>query len=106
MQFTPEHAQLSRHGGTSFVENEINPYVDSRMGEGRASSPRTQVFKKLGDLGLLGLKYPEEFGGAGAGLQLLDGDGRGAGHCYLRRRAHGHWRADRYVHPGAGALWQ
>jgi citronellyl-CoA dehydrogenase len=27
--------------------------------------PSHEVFKKLGNLGLLGLKYPEEYGGAG-----------------------------------------
>ncbi len=32
---------------------------------GGAQFPSHQVFKKLGDLGLLGLKYPTEFGGMG-----------------------------------------
>jgi citronellyl-CoA dehydrogenase len=76
----------------------------SPSGKGRAV-PAHEVFKKLGNLGLLGLKYPEEYGG-GPGLQLLDGDGRGAGRLRLRRRADGHRRADRHVHAGPGALRQ
>jgi citronellyl-CoA dehydrogenase len=32
---------------------------------GRRDLPGHEVFKKLGDLGLLGLKYPEEYGGMG-----------------------------------------
>jgi citronellyl-CoA dehydrogenase len=34
------------------------------MGEGR-HLPRHEVFKKMGDLGLLGIKYPTEYGGMG-----------------------------------------
>ena len=76
-----------------------------RVGSGRAV-PAHEVFKKLGDLGLLGLKYPEEYGGAGLDFSYSHGDGRGAGPVQLRRRADGHRRADRHVHAGAGALRQ
>src|SRR5450830_1209108 len=36
------------------------------------------------------------------GLQLRPGHDRDPGPHRLRRRAHGDWRADRHVHPGAG----
>jgi citronellyl-CoA dehydrogenase len=62
MKFTPEHRQLE-DTVVKFVQKEINPFVAEW--EGAEQFPSHEVFKKLGDLGLLGLKYPEEFGGAG-----------------------------------------
>jgi citronellyl-CoA dehydrogenase len=62
MQFTQEHEELKRTV-ERFVENEINPYVDEW--EEAGIFPAHQLFKKLGDLGLLGLTKPEAFGGAG-----------------------------------------
>jgi len=62
MNLTPEHRALS-DTVTRFVEKELNPFVPGW--EKAEQFPAHEVFKKLGDLGLLGLKYPEEFGGAG-----------------------------------------
>ena len=62
MQLTTEHRQID-DTVTKFVKNEINPYVAEW--EAAEQFPSHEVFKKLGNLGLLGLKYPEEFGGAG-----------------------------------------
>jgi citronellyl-CoA dehydrogenase len=62
MQFTTEHKQLA-DTVIKFVQKEINPHV--AQWEREAQFPSHEVFKKLGDLGLLGLKYPEEYGGAG-----------------------------------------
>ena len=62
MDFTPEHRQLA-DTVTRFVEKEINPHVPEW--EKAEEFPSHALFKKLGNLGLLGLKYPEEFGGAG-----------------------------------------
>ena len=62
MQFTQEHEELKRTV-ERFVENEINPHVDEW--EEAGIFPAHQVFKKLGDLGLLGLTKPEAYGGAG-----------------------------------------
>jgi citronellyl-CoA dehydrogenase len=62
MQFTQEHEQLKRTV-ERFVDNELNPYVDEW--EQAGIFPAHQVFKQLGDLGLLGLTKPEAFGGAG-----------------------------------------
>jgi citronellyl-CoA dehydrogenase len=62
MKFTPEHRQIE-DTVIKFVQKEINPYVAEW--EKAEQFPSHEVFKKLGNLGLLGLKYPEEFGGAG-----------------------------------------
>jgi len=62
MKFSTEHRQLE-DTVVKFVRNEINPFVAEW--ERAEQFPSHEVFKKLGDLGLLGLKYPEEFGGAG-----------------------------------------
>ncbi|MBK6636313.1 MAG: acyl-CoA dehydrogenase family protein [Rhodocyclaceae bacterium] len=62
MQFTTEHKQIAETV-TRFVKEEINPHVDEW--EKAEQFPAHEVFKKLGNLGLLGLKYPEEYGGAG-----------------------------------------
>ncbi len=62
MNFTPEHKQLAETI-TKFVEKEINPFVDEW--EAAETFPAHELFKKLGDLGLLGIKYPEEYGGLG-----------------------------------------
>ncbi len=62
MKFTAEHRQLE-DTVIRFCDKEINPFVAEW--EKAEQFPSHEVFKKLGDLGLLGLKYPEEFGGAG-----------------------------------------
>jgi len=62
MKFTPEHRQIE-DTVVKFVQKEINPHVAAW--EQAEQFPSHEVFKKLGNLGLLGLKYPEEFGGAG-----------------------------------------
>jgi citronellyl-CoA dehydrogenase len=62
MEFTPEHRALA-DTVKRFVVNEINPHV--REWEAAEEFPSHRVFKQLGNLGLLGLKYPAEFGGAG-----------------------------------------
>ncbi len=61
MQFTQEHEELKRTV-ERFVENELNPHVDEW--EEAGIFPAHEVFKKLGDLGLLGLTKPEAYGGA------------------------------------------
>jgi citronellyl-CoA dehydrogenase len=62
MPFTPEHRQLE-DTVIRFCEREINPHVAEW--EAAAQFPAHELFKKLGDLGLMGLKYPEAYGGAG-----------------------------------------
>jgi len=62
MQFTPEHDALKRTI-ERFVEQELNPHVDEW--EEAGIFPAHEVFRKLGELGLLGLTKPEAYGGAG-----------------------------------------
>jgi len=62
MQFTDEHDMI-RATVARFVDNELNPHIEQWEEEG--IFPAHEVIKKLGDLGLLGLTRPEEFGGAG-----------------------------------------
>ena len=62
MQFTPEHEELKRTI-ERFVEQELNPHVDEW--EEAGIFPAHDVFRKLGELGLLGLTKPEAYGGAG-----------------------------------------
>ena len=61
--FTKAH-DLFRQSVRQFIDKEINPYVDEW--EVAEIFPAHEVFKKAGDLGLLGLSYPEEYGGMGA----------------------------------------
>ncbi len=61
--FTKAH-QLFRESVRRFIDQEINPYVDEW--EREKMFPAHEVFKKAGDLGILGLSYPEEYGGSGA----------------------------------------
>jgi citronellyl-CoA dehydrogenase len=62
MQFTLEH-EMFRQTVRRFVVEEINPHVDEWEEEG--AFPAHELFKKMGDLGFLGLTYPEEYGGLG-----------------------------------------
>ncbi|HET6789350.1 MAG TPA: acyl-CoA dehydrogenase family protein [Aquabacterium sp.] len=62
MIFTQEHEEL-RRTVRNFVDKEINPHVDEWEKDGRF--PIHEIFKKAGDLGLLGISKPEKFGGMG-----------------------------------------
>ncbi|TNC82985.1 MAG: acyl-CoA dehydrogenase [Oleiphilus sp.] len=62
MIFTQEHKEI-RRTVSNFVENEINPHVDEW--EKAGTFPMKEIFKKLGDLGLLGISKPTEYGGMG-----------------------------------------
>ena len=62
MKFTPEHRQIE-DTVVKFCDKEVNPFIAEW--EAKGQFPAHEVFKKLGNLGLLGLKYPEEFGGMG-----------------------------------------
>ena len=63
MYFTEEH-EMFRQTVRAFVEKEINPYADEW--EAAGIFPAHALFKKMGDLGFLGLNYPEEYGGTNA----------------------------------------
>ena len=100
MEFTPEHDELRRS---------LQKFIDARSirtsTSGRRTSifPAHEVFKKMGDAGLLGINKPVEFGGW-ARLFLRHGDGRRARPHQLRLRADGDRRADRHGDAGARPL--
>ena len=62
MQFTHEHREIQKTL-KRFIDEEINPHVDEW--EAAEIFPAHEVFKKMGNLGLLGLGKPEEYGGQG-----------------------------------------
>ncbi|MDQ2777965.1 MAG: acyl-CoA dehydrogenase family protein, partial [Pseudomonadota bacterium] len=62
MQLSHEHRQL-QDTVLRFVEQELNPHV--RSWEAAEQFPSHEIFKRMGQLGLLGLKYDEAFGGSG-----------------------------------------
>ncbi|OZG71618.1 acyl-CoA dehydrogenase [Hahella sp. CCB-MM4] len=62
MLFTQEHNEI-RRTIKNFVENELNPHTEEW--EKAGEFPMHEIFKKLGDLGLLGIHKPEAFGGMG-----------------------------------------
>ncbi|SDE25929.1 acyl-CoA dehydrogenase family protein [Kordiimonas lacus] len=62
MLFTDQHNEL-RRTVARFVAEEINPHVDEW--EAAGIFPAHELFKKMGDLGLLGISKPEEYGGLG-----------------------------------------
>ena len=61
--FTPEHEEL-RESIRRFVANELRPHA--REWEDARWFPN-EVFGRMGELGFLGLKYPEAYGGQGGG---------------------------------------
>ena len=58
--FSPEHAQL-RDSVNSFVTREIAPFAD----EWEETTFPDSIFRRMGELGLLGLDKPVELGGQG-----------------------------------------
>src|SRR5690349_23820988 len=62
MLFTAEHDE-PRRILQKFIAAEINPFVDEW--EKNDIFPAHELFKKLGDLGFLGLNKPVDFGGQG-----------------------------------------
>lgn len=62
MLLTQEHEAL-RRTVRQFIDREINPYVDEWEEAGHF--PMHDIFRKAGDLGLLGISKPEAYGGMG-----------------------------------------
>ncbi len=60
--FTRDH-EMVRRAVRDFVNKEVNPYVDEWEEKGIA--PLHELFKKMGDLGFLGIRYDEKYGGEG-----------------------------------------
>ena len=59
MYFTEEH-NLFRQSLRDFLQKEVVPNVDKWEEEGTIDP---SIWKKMGDMGFLGIAYPEEYGG-------------------------------------------
>ena len=60
--FNKDH-EMVRRAVKEFVDKEINPYIDEWEEQGIA--PLHDLFKKMGDLGFLGIRYDPKYGGQG-----------------------------------------
>ena len=78
MLFTPEHEELKRTV-TRFVENEINPFIDEW--EAAQIYPAHQVLKRMGQLDLLGLNKPTQYGGLELDHSFSVAMAEALGHC-------------------------
>lgn len=80
MKFTQEHEEI-RRTVRNFVQKEINPNVE--QWEAHPPFPAHQLFKKLGDLGMLGIHKPEKYGGMGLdySYNLVAAEELGRAHC-------------------------
>ena len=62
----PEHVEALRLEVRKFAEREIRPHV---MAWDEAKTFPAAVVKQLGEMGMMGVIFPEEYGGAGMGYQ-------------------------------------
>ncbi len=62
LYYTKDH-DMVRRALKEFVDKEINPYMDEWEEQGIA--PLHDLFKKMGDLGFLGIRFDPEYGGQG-----------------------------------------
>jgi hypothetical protein len=60
----PEHVEALRQEVRKFAEKEIRPHV---MEWDEAKTFPIEVVKQLGEMGMMGVIFPEEYGGAGMG---------------------------------------
>jgi citronellyl-CoA dehydrogenase len=77
MRYTHEHLEIQKTL-KRFIDAEINPHVDEW--EAAEMFPAHEVFKKMGNLGLLGLTKPEAYGGAGLDYSYALAMAEGLGH--------------------------
>lgn len=75
---TDEHKAMARTT-RDFIINEINPHVDEW--EEKGAFPTHEVFKRMGELGLLGVTKPEVFGGLGLDYSYGLAVAEQLGHC-------------------------
>ena len=62
LYFNKEHEQV-RKALRDFVNKRINPFVDEWEAQGIA--PLHEIFKEMGELGFLGIRYDPKYGGEG-----------------------------------------
>ena len=75
---TDEHKAMARTT-RDFIINEINPHVNEW--EEKGAFPTHEVFKRMGELGLLGVTKPEAFGGLGLDHSYGLAVAEQLGHC-------------------------
>ena len=78
MNLTPEHRQLAETV-RRFVTTELNP--NTSAWEAAEMFPAHEVFKRMGDLGLLGVKYEPAYGGLGLDFSYSVVVAEELGHC-------------------------
>ncbi|PWN57742.1 acyl-CoA dehydrogenase family protein [Abyssibacter profundi] len=80
MKLTHEHKELHRTV-VKFVEDELNPHIEEW--EAAGIWPAHDVLKRMGDLGLLGVNKPTEYGGMGLdySYELMFAMALGRCHC-------------------------
>lgn len=64
--FTLEH-EIFREQVRNFVSKEISPHIDQWEHEGLF--PKS-LYKRMGDLGFLGIRYPEQYGGSNGDIWM------------------------------------
>src|SRR5881275_438547 len=67
MKIFNEQHDMFRATVRAFVEKEVMPQVETW--EAAGCMPKT-IFRRMGELGLLGLEYDEKYGGAGADVMM------------------------------------
>ncbi len=103
MKFTPEHEAL-RQTWKTLIDREINPNVDEWEKEG--AFPAHELFKKMGDAGLLGVDKPVEYGGSGLDFSYAMICAESLGPGERRLDPDGDGRADLHGDAGARPLRQ
>jgi alkylation response protein AidB-like acyl-CoA dehydrogenase len=63
LQYFNQDHQLFRQSVRQFIEKEVIP--NAEKWESERQIPKS-IFKKMGDLGYLGVNFPEEYGGTNA----------------------------------------
>ena len=89
--FTDEHEAL-RESIESFCQKELAPHSEEWERDGFPDS----VFKRMGELGFLGIYFPEEYGGQGGDYFMSIVRGEAMAHVEQRRPRDGHRRAHRH----------
>ena len=92
--FTEEHDQL-RESIRAFVTKELAPHAE----EWEETTFPDSVFRRMGELGFLGLSYPEEYGGQGGDYYCNLVLAEEMTHCNSRRAGDGRGGAHRHGHP-------
>ncbi len=61
----PSEVRLVQELAANFAQREVVPVIDDYIARSEFPTP---LIRKAAELGLLGIAYPEEYGGGGAGV--------------------------------------